>query len=60
MSAADRRQMAVMAAVGIPLTALSAYLQYTHNIMPAADGSLWCGQADIRRFVHAPVVCHVA
>ena len=45
MSAADRRQMAVMAAVGIPLTALSAYLQYTHNIMPAADGSLWCGQA---------------
>ena len=45
MSGADRRQMAVMAAVGIPLTALSAYLQYTHNIMPAADGSLWCGQA---------------
>ena len=45
MSASDRRQMAVMAAVGIPLTALSAYLQYTHNIMPAADGSLWCGQA---------------
>lgn len=45
MSAADGRQMAVMAAVGIPLTALSAYLQYTHNIMPAADGSLWCGQA---------------
>lgn len=45
MSAADRRQMAVMATVGIPLTALSAYLQYTHNIMPAADGSLWCGQA---------------
>lgn len=45
MSAADRPQMAVMAAVGIPLTALSAYLQYTHNIMPAADGSLWCGQA---------------
>ena len=45
MSAADGRQMAVMAAVGIPLTALSAYLQYTHNIIPAADGSLWCGQA---------------
>ena len=45
MSAVDGRQMAVMAAVGIPLTALSAYLQYTHNIMPAADGSLWCGQA---------------
>ena len=29
----------------IPLTALSAYLQYTHMIMPKADGSLWCGQS---------------
>lgn len=45
MSEADRRQLAVMAAVCIPLTALSAYLQYTHDIMPASDGSLWCGQA---------------
>ena len=45
MSGADRRQLAVMAAVCIPLTALSAYLQYTHDIMPASDGSLWCGQA---------------
>ena len=45
MREADRRQLAVMAAVGIPLTAFSAYLQYTHCIMPASDGSLWCGQA---------------
>ena len=45
MREADRRQLAVMAAVGIPLTAFSGYLQYTHCIMPASDGSLWCGQA---------------
>ena len=45
MRESDRRQLAVMAAVGLPLTALSAYLQYTHCIMPASDGSLWCGQS---------------
>lgn len=45
MTKADRRQLAVMAAVGIPLTVLSAYLQHTHMIMPAADGSYWCGQS---------------
>lgn len=41
----DGRQLAVIAAVCVPLTALSAYLQYTHMIMPAADGSYWCGQS---------------
>ena len=45
MRESDRRQLAVMAAVGLPLTAFSAYLQYTHCIMPASDGSLWCGQS---------------
>ena len=45
MQPQDRRQLAVMAAVGIPLTVLSAYLQYTHILMPAQDGSLWCGQS---------------
>ena len=45
MRETDRRQLTVMAAVGLPLTALSAYLQYTHCIMPASDGSLWCGQS---------------
>lgn len=45
MSASDRRQLAVMAAACLPLAVLSAYLQYTHMIMPAADGSLWCGQS---------------
>ena len=28
-----------------PLTALSAYLQTTHMLMPASDGSYWCGQS---------------
>ena len=45
MTEQDRRQLAVMALVGLPLTALSAYLQYTHMLMPAADGSAWCGQS---------------
>ena len=45
MQPQDRRQLAVMAAVGITLTVLSAYLQYTHILMPAPDGSLWCGQS---------------
>ncbi len=41
----DRELLAAMAAVVLPLTALSAYLQYTHMIMPKADGSYWCGQS---------------
>lgn len=45
MSQADRKQLAVMVAVCLPLAVLSAYLQYTHMIMPHADGSLWCGQS---------------
>lgn len=45
MTAEDKRQAAVMAAVCLPLTALSAYLQYTHMLMPASDGSYWCGQS---------------
>ena len=45
MTPQDHRQLAVMALVGLPLTALSAYLQYTHMLMPAADGSYWCGQS---------------
>lgn len=45
MTEGDRRQMAAMAAVVLPLTVLSAYLQYTHMIMPAEDGSYWCGQS---------------
>ncbi len=45
MTAQDRRTLAAMALFCLPVTALSAYLQYTHMIMPAADGSLWCGQS---------------
>ena len=28
-----------------PLTDLSGYLQHTHMLMPASDGSYWCGQS---------------
>lgn len=45
MTAADRRLLAAMALVIIPLTALSAYLQHTHMLMPEFDGSYWCGQS---------------
>lgn len=45
MAQEDRKQLAVMAAFVLPMTVLSAYLQYTHMIMPAQDGSLWCGQS---------------
>lgn len=45
MKEGERTLLATMAAVVLPLTALSAYLQYTHMIMPAADGSYWCGQS---------------
>ena len=45
MTEEDRRQLAAMALVVLPLTVLSAYLQYTHMIMPESDGSYWCGQS---------------
>ena len=45
MTYEDRRQLAAMALVVLPLTVLSAYLQYTHMIMPESDGSYWCGQS---------------
>lgn len=45
MSSQDWEQLAVMAAFVLPMTVLSAYLQYTHMLMPAQDGSLWCGQS---------------
>lgn len=45
MCPSDRRLLAMMAVICLPLTALSGYLQYTHVLMPAADGSLWCGQS---------------
>ncbi|MBP3427048.1 MAG: hypothetical protein J6M47_02160 [Clostridia bacterium] len=45
MRGEDWRLLGAMAAVCVPLTLLSGYLQYTHMIMPAADGSYWCGQS---------------
>ncbi|MCI7703590.1 MAG: hypothetical protein MSP08_04520 [Clostridiales bacterium] len=45
MTKDDQQMLAAMAAVVLPLTALSAYLQHTHMLMPAADGSAWCGQS---------------
>jgi len=41
----DRKLLAAMALVVLPLTVLSAYLQHTHMLMPQADGSYWCGQS---------------
>ena len=45
MTQADKRLLAAMVLVAVPLTALSAYLQHTHMVMPAPDGSYWCGQS---------------
>lgn len=45
MTEGDRKLLAAMALVVLPLTVLSGYLQHTHMIMPAEDGSYWCGQS---------------
>ena len=45
MDEEDRRFLCVLLIVVAPLTALSAYLQTTHMLMPASDGSYWCGQS---------------
>ena len=45
MNDADKWMLAVTVAVCLPLTILSGYLQYTHMLMPAADGSLYGGQS---------------
>lgn len=41
----DKRLLPMLVVLVLPLTALSAYLQYTHMLMPASDGSYWCGQS---------------
>ena len=41
----DRRFLLWMLLLVLPLTALSWYLQTTHMVQPAADGSYWCGQS---------------
>ncbi len=43
---ADETRLAIqMAIVVLPLTILSAWLQYTHNVRIMEDGSWWVGQA---------------
>ena len=43
---ADESRLAIrMAIVVLPLTVLSAWLQYTHNVRVMEDGSWWVGQA---------------
>ncbi|MGN0997480.1 MAG: hypothetical protein ACI4PG_11285 [Candidatus Ventricola sp.] len=45
MDESDRRLLAAMALVVLPLTVFSAYLQFTHVLRPDSDGSAWCGQS---------------
>ncbi|MBE5799245.1 MAG: hypothetical protein E7321_04765 [Clostridiales bacterium] len=45
MTDEDRKLLCTMIVIIVPLTVLSAYLQYTHMLMPASDGSYWCGQS---------------
>jgi len=42
---AQKRRLAALACLVVPLTVLSAYLQYTHSIRPAADGGYHVGQS---------------
>lgn len=41
----EKRLCISMLCVALPLTLIGAYLQHTHNIRPAADGSLHVGQS---------------
>ena len=45
MTAWDERFLWALLLVVVPLTALSAYLQVTHMVQIAPDGSYWCGQS---------------
>ncbi|MBE5781893.1 MAG: hypothetical protein E7329_01095 [Clostridiales bacterium] len=41
----DKKQLRLLLFTALPLTLVGAYLQWTHNIMPASDGSLHVGQS---------------
>ena len=41
----DRELGKLLLLVALPLTVIGAYLQWTHNLLPAADGSLHVGQS---------------
>ena len=45
MGEEDRRLLRLLLLIALPLTGLGAFLQWTHNIMPAADGALHVGQS---------------
>ena len=45
MDAYDERFLGAMLLVVLPLTVLSFYLQVTHMVRVAPDGSYWCGQS---------------
>ena len=45
MTHEDRKLLGAIVLVALPLTVLSGYLQHTHMIMEASDGSYWCGQS---------------
>ena len=40
-----RKWIAALLVLGIPFLICSIWLQYTHMLMPAEDGSYWCGQS---------------
>ncbi|MDD3333922.1 MAG: hypothetical protein PHI98_00250 [Eubacteriales bacterium] len=42
---AEKRRLVSLCALLVPLMVLSCYLQYTHSIRPAADGSYHVGQS---------------
>ena len=41
----EKKLFRILLFLVLPLTAFSGYLQYTHVLMPAEDGSYWCGQS---------------
>lgn len=41
----DARLLRLLLCAALPLTLVGAYLQWTHNLMPAPDGSLHVGQS---------------
>ena len=45
MGEEDKRLLRLLLLIALPLTGLGAFLQWTHNIMPAADGALHVGQS---------------
>ena len=45
VSERDKQDLKLLLFIALPLTLLAAYLEYTHSIRPAADGSYHVGQS---------------